>query len=98
MIVADKIKTYELIDALLSIDTERNLSEERMAEVVRLLLKDWILLEKILLADGCQLPLRKWDSAADLTRERLSDKNIHWWMRMLKPKWGQFWSPEETKR
>ena len=57
MIVADKTKTYEFINTLHSIDTERNLSEERMAEVVRLSLQDWMLLENIL-----QSPMRKWDS------------------------------------
>ena len=69
MIVADKTKIYQLIDALPSIDTESNLSEERMAEVVRLSLQDWMLLENIFLADGFQSPMRKWYSAADLTRE-----------------------------
>ena len=75
MIVADKTKTYQLIDALHSIDTESNLSEERMAAVVRLSLQDWMLLENFFLADGFQLPLRKWDSAADLTREILRQEH-----------------------
>ena len=52
MIVSDKTKTYQLIDALPSIVTERNLSEERMAEVVRVSLQNWMLLEKIFRADG----------------------------------------------
>ena len=56
-IVADKTKTFELIDALLSIDTERNLSEERMAEVVQLSLQDWMLLEKIFLAARLRFPI-----------------------------------------
>ena len=69
MTVADKTKTYKLIDALTSVDIDRNLSEERMAEVVRLSLLDWMLLEKLFLADGFQSPIRKWNSATDLTRE-----------------------------
>ena len=47
MIVADKTKTCVLIDTLHSIDTERNLSEERMVEMVRLSLQDWMLIENI---------------------------------------------------
>ena len=69
MIVANKTKTHELIDALPSVDTERNLIEERMAEVVILALKDWMLLENTFLADGIQSAMRKWDSAADWTKE-----------------------------
>ena len=68
MIVADKTNKYELIDAPPSMDAQRNLSEERMAEVVRLSLQDWLLLENIFLADAFQWPMRKWDNATDLTR------------------------------
>ena len=75
MIVADKTKTYQLIDALPSIDTESSLSEERMAEMVRLSLQDWMLLENISLADGFQSPMRNRDSAADLTREICRQKH-----------------------